>query len=546
MFIDTCNTGKYVRHLLRESFRENGKVKHRSIANLSACSPQEIEAMKLALKHKNDLSQLIVPSKDVRQKQGPSVGAVFLLQDIAKQIGITKALGNTRNGKLALWQVMARLINQGSRLSAVRLAASHAACDILNTTPFDEDDLYENLDWLCENQDKIEDRLVKQMYPDQSPDLYLYDVTSSYLEGTDNQLGAFGYNRDGKKGKRQIVIGLLCDQQGRPLSIEVFKGNTKDTSTFANQVRKASDRFGGGEVVFVGDRGMIKSPQMEQLGDFHYITAITKPQIQKLVSDEVIDMGLFDKNLAEVLSDDGKRYILRCNPVRASEIRYNRQERVVALNKRIEKKNQYLKEHKRASVQTALRDISSYCDKLKLSDFITIQADSDNRCISSSIDQDKRDEAQKLDGCYVITTSLSQKQASKETVHQRYKDLAKVEKAFRVSKTVELEMRPIHVRLETRTRGHALVVMLAYRIAQELAARWRDVDKTVQEAIDDLGTVCATEVLIRNKVACNQVPTPRDDIVELLNLADVRLPEVFRCTKGDVSTNRKLPERRVK
>jgi len=257
MYVDqSVSQGKYTRFLLRESYRENGKVKHRTIANISSCSGEEIEAIRLALRHKNNLAALVSIDESVSLHQGLSVGAVWLLQDVARQLGICEALGGSRDGKLALWQVIARVIDQGSRLSAVRLAGYHAACDLLGLEAFDEDDLYANLDWLCENQARIENRLFQAAALAKKPGLYLYDVTSSYLEGVCNELGAFGYNRDGKKGKRQIVIGLLCNEKGRPLSIEVFAGNTSDPVTMASQVRKVAERFGGGEITFVGDRGM--------------------------------------------------------------------------------------------------------------------------------------------------------------------------------------------------------------------------------------------------------------------------------------------------
>ena len=221
---------------LRQSYRQDSKVKHRTIANLSSCSEQEIEAMRLALKHKDDLTKLAALPDVVSVGQGPSVAAVWLIHSIARQLKITDALGNSREGKLALWQVIARVIDQGSRLSAVRLAQSHACCEILGLGSFNEDHLYANLDWLDKNQAKIEDSLFGLSYSKNKPSLYLYDVTSSYLEGHNNELAAFGYNRDGKKGKRQIVIGLLCDCNGRPLSIEVFAGNTSDPSTVASQI----------------------------------------------------------------------------------------------------------------------------------------------------------------------------------------------------------------------------------------------------------------------------------------------------------------------
>ena len=256
---------------MRESYREEGKVKHRTIANLSSCTPEEIEAIRLALSHKHHLAALVNLKEDLRLEQGLSVGAVWAVFSVAKRLGIVAALGSTRlpvavatqtgAGKLALWQVIARVIDQGSRLSAVRLAGSHAACDVLNLAKFNEDDLYNNLDWLRENQAKIEEHLFAKRNgrkrDQDKQQLFLYDVTSSYLEGTKNELSAFGYNRDKKKGKRQIVIGLLCDEAGIPLSIEVFTGNTKDPQTVSSQVTKVVQRFGGGKVTFVGDRGMI-------------------------------------------------------------------------------------------------------------------------------------------------------------------------------------------------------------------------------------------------------------------------------------------------
>ena len=313
MYVDASTVRRgnktYTRYLLRESFREAGKVKHRTIANLSQCSACEIEAIRLALTHKHTLAELGSVQEAVQLRQGPSVGAVALLYGLAQQIGLTQALGPGREASLALWQVIARVIDQGSRLSAVRLARHHCAQELLGLARFDEDDLYANLDWLCENQHHIEARLFAQHSGQDPGGLFLYDVTSSYLEGEHNELAAFGYNRDGKRGKRQIVIGLLCDEQGTPLCIEVFEGNTQDPKTFVPQVKKVAARFGAQEVTFVGDRGMIKSAQIEALGErgFHYITAITKPQIERLLKQGTFQIGLFDDALAEVQEDSGVR-----------------------------------------------------------------------------------------------------------------------------------------------------------------------------------------------------------------------------------------------
>ena len=218
---------------------------------------------------------------------------------------------------------------------------------------FDEDDLYANLDWLADNQAEIESRLFAQRKAASAPDVFLYDVTSTYLEGEHNAFAAFGYNRDRKSGKRQIVIGLLADADGRPLSIEVFPGNTSDVKTFSSQVSKAAARFGAERVTFVGDRGMIKAPQRAELGaaDFHYITAITKAQIDALIAAGVLQMDLFEETLAEVEGEEGERYVLRRNPARAAELAASRQDKLTTLQTAAEAANTYLSEHPRAAIR---------------------------------------------------------------------------------------------------------------------------------------------------------------------------------------------------
>lgn len=556
MYVDTStvrpSTSKaYTRHLLRESYRERGKVKHRTVANISRCKPEEIEAIRLALSHKQDLTELIRVKDDLRMEQGLSVGAVWTVFDVARRFGITDALGSSRAGKLALWQVIARVIDQGSRLSAVRLAGSHGACDILNLTKFNEDHLYHNLDWLTENQERIEDRLFEKRTgkgrDEDDQQLFLYDVTSSYLEGTENELSAFGYNRDKKKGKSQIVIGLLCDEAGTPLSIEVFPGNTKDAATFGSQVRKVAKRFGGGQVTFVGDRGMIKSEQIEDLNQregFHYITAITKPQIKKLLKTGVIQLSLFDRDLAEVETTEGIRYVLRRNPLRRVEVAQSRQDKLQALHKEIDTQNLYLMEHPRAQVEVARRKVKEKIERLKLAGWLREKVT--GRQISLKEDSDALAEESKIDGCYVLKTDLGQEVASKETVHNRYKDLALVEWAFRTSKTVDLEVRPVHVRTASHTRGHVFVVMLSYLIIAELRRCWQDLEVTVTEGIKQLDTLCATQLLIRGKVRLHQIPEPRAFIQQLLKTAYVTLPQVLPNNGVRVTTKKKLSARRKK
>jgi len=526
--------------LLRESYREGGKVKKRTIANLSHCSREEIEAIKLALKCKGNLAQLTDINKDIKLEQGLSVGAVWALYRCAERLGIVKALGKSTEGKLALWQVLARVIMQGSRLSAVRLAQQHAVIEILDIKRgFDENDLYDNLKWVAENQEKIESRLLQARGKKGKIKLFLYDVTSSYLEGDKNHFGAYGYNRDKKKGKKQIVIGMLCDDEGIPVSVEVFKGNTTDMKTFGIQVKKAAERFGCSEVTFVGDRGMIKTEQIEELPEgFHYITAITKAQIRTLLNKGVIQLSLFDENLCEVL-DGSVRYILRRNPERQRELQQCRNQKIAFIKEKIAETNKYLREHPRARVEVAIRKITAEIEKLKIEKWAHVEHS--NRELYLKIDQDALEKEQMLDGCYVIKTDLKKEIADKQTVHDRYKDLTLVEQAFRTSKST-LEVRPVFVRTKQSTMGHVFIVMLAYILVKYLQRAWEGLNITVAEGITYLSQISSIKVTVNKKGQCFKVPSATAKAKSLLDAISVSLPEVLPVRKCRVVTRKKISE----
>lgn len=544
---NTVQGKTYTRILLRDSYRDaNGQVKHHTLANLSHCSEEEIRAIELALQHKHHLADLQTQLDDpLHLRQGLSYGAIYLLHRVAERLGLVDALGQDRPGQLALWQVYARALNQGSRLGAVRLAQSHAVGEVLDLEPFNEDHLYANLGWLTGQQTAIEQSLFQHLYADRGPHLYLYDVTSSYLEGACNALAAWGYNRDGKKGKPQIVIGLLCDQTGNALSIEVFPGNTNDTKTFGQQILKVAERFGGKAVTLVGDRGMIKGPQMKELNQtqFHYITAITKPQIEKLLQKKVMQMELFEERLAEV-EDPGQkvRYVLRRNPVRAQEMAQTRAGQLAAIEKLVAQKNQYLAAHKRAQVTVASGAVSRRIQSFKASAWLKVEVN--QRQLQLVKDEAELKEVQKLDGCYVLKTDLTAAEAPMQIVHDRYKDLAQVEQNFRTMKTAELEMRPVYVQLEANTRGHALVVMLAYRLIKELEKCWSGEDLTVEEGLKQLDSYCVMEVMVNGQVKDTILPEPRDSVRRLLELAKVELPKKVKSRKVAVATKQKLQKYR--
>jgi hypothetical protein len=612
MFVESASckaaNGKtYTRVLLRSSERINGKVVHRTLGNLSSCSAEEILAIKAALKHKGALAEALqqleshsAPAKangsstalPADFKQGPSIGAVWMLAELARELGIVAALGNDRPGQLALWQVIARALEQGSRLSAVRLARDLGAGCLLDLGKFDEDDLYANLAWLDARQPEIEQAIFHHRYgqsapaaqgqssaqvgpgdctapPVSTPSLYLYDVTSTYLEGQCNALGAFGYNRDGKRGKQQIVVGLLCEAEGQPVAIEAFAGNTSDPKTVGRQIEKLRQRFRAENITLVGDRGMIRGPQITALHEagLHFISAISKPQIETLLAAGTLQMELFDTDLAEVIIEPEsesaaspntaapaqpvkpaqcglgrniERYVLRRNPTRQEEMARSRQSRKHSVEKSLHELNTYLAEHPKARAQTALARLTSRLSKLGLGQWLKAQAE--GRTIVLKEDAQALAEESKLDGCYVLRTDLSPSQASKETVHQRYKSLAEVEQAFRRSKTVELEMRPVHVRKEQSTRGHLLVVMLAYILMRELGQRWGHLDLTVKEGLARLNTYCAVEIAGVVQIALK----PRAEVEALLAAARVGLPKTLRHPTGKVATKKKLPKNRPK
>jgi transposase len=307
------------------------------------------------------------------------------IYQLCKHNGIEKALGKTRQGRLSLVQIMGRILCQGSRnYIANQWSEDQAIEEVLGIRIGKEDNLYDNLIWLSENQEAIEDKLFKiRNKTKETGCVYLYDVTSSYFEGQKNEYAEYGYNRDKKRGKKQIVIGMLCDSEGYPVSVEVFKGNTNDTTTVHSQLQKLKNRFKASKVVFVGDRGMIKSGSIDDITEekWHYITAITRQQIQTLLDQCTIQMELFTEELIEVevrtkvktgdkqdkqeeKEDNYTRYILRRNPVRAEEIRSNRKERIEKIKTFVQEKNTYLQEHPKAKATCALKDVNAKIENI--------------------------------------------------------------------------------------------------------------------------------------------------------------------------------------
>jgi len=458
------------------------KVVHETLANLSKLPDPlvlMIERFCQAERAGEPLDDFVPQGEPVI---GPAYGPLAALLMLARQLGIERALGTSRQGTLALFLVLARVVHRGSRLSAVRWASTQAVAEVLGIAGFDEDDLYEALDWLDARQARIEQELAPAA---QGGAIFLYDVTSSYLEGQHNELAAPGYNRDGKRYKKQIVAGLLTDVHGEPVSIQVYEGNTSDPDTVGDQVRKLAQQFGAKDVVLVGDRGMIKTKGRALLAQegFRYITSMTDPEIRKALASGILQIDLFDEEVTEVVSDD-RRYILRRNPAMTCRSRTRRADQLARVQAKVDARNELVANSKKASPEVSLRSAEKWLKTYKLTKYV--RAELSGLFVDLVIDEEARTELESLDGCYVVTTDVPEEQAAAQIIWDRYGDLQKVERDFRTMKTSGLQLRPIFLRKANRTRAHAFVTMLALKISRELQRRVAPLDLTVEDALDRL------------------------------------------------------------
>ena len=515
--------------LLREAFREGGKVKNRTLANLSHWPPERIAALRRALRGDFDQAAVAGP---------PTLGAIFgllyVLKQIADELGITAALGKTVLGKLALFLVLARLAHRGSRLSAVRWAQDHALEEVLALPAFQEDDLYRALDDLCARQTKIEAALYARylrQHP-QPPRMFLYDITSSYLEGEQNALGEFGYNRDGKKGKLQIVLGLLTDAAGEPLAVRVFAGNTADPVTVVEQIRILQEQFQVQECVFVGDRGMVKSKGIQALrqANLRYITALTDPQIRRLLTEKVLQLELFSEQICEA-EGDGVRYVLRKNEKEAARERLRLEDKLTKLEAKIAARNEQVKNKSRCQPEAGQRQLHLWAERHKLAGLVELKLEADRLVCQRQ--EEKIATALQLAGCYVVTTDVGKQSMTAQQVHDSYLNLQKVERDFRALKTGLLEVRPVFVRKESRTRGHVFCCMLALKLSREMERRLRQkfgtTDSnphalTLSDALAALSTLCLLHYRVNEQTTVTKLPQPTANQKQILQALVVSLP----------------------
>lgn len=483
--------------LLRESYRDGDKIRKRTLANLSSWPADKIAALRQVLR--NEATAPVDPQR-LRIVRSLPHGHVAAALGLLRRLKLDRLL--SQDGRqppqqvaLTIAMIVARLIDPASKLATARgldgETATSSLGEVLELEAVDEQALYAALDWLIDQQERIEQSLARRHLRDGT--LVLYDVTSTYFEGRTCPLAKLGFNRDGKRGKPQIVFGLLCTAEGCPVAVEVFEGNVADPKTLASQIDKLKQRFRLERVVLIGDRGMITQARIEETvkpAGLNFITALRAPQIASLAAQGAIQLSLFDeRDLAEITSPDypGERLIVCRNPLLADERARKRRELLEATEQALLKVQARARRQKRPlrgkdKIALAVGAVVNHYKMAK--HFELTITDTDLAFARKS--QEIAAEAT-LDGIYVVRTDLDRKALDATATVAAYKQLANVERAFRSLKTVDLEVRPIHHRLPHRVRAHVLLCMLAYHLEWHMRQALRpilfeDHDKPAAEA----------------------------------------------------------------
>jgi hypothetical protein len=491
--------------LLRESWREGGKVKKRTLANLSKLPMPVVQGLRTLLKGGVAFADA---GEALEIRRALPHGDVSAVLGTLRDVGLERRLaggkpdpGEGRLKDLALAMIVARVIAPGSKLSTLRALSLETANSSLglvldlageDAPPIETREIYAALDWLGDQQERIEKSLAKKHLGDGT--LVLYDVSSSYLEGRCCELARFGYSRDKRGDRPQIVYGLLCDRHGCPVAIEAFSGETGDPSTLQAQVAKLKQRFGLARVVVVGDRGMITQARIREdlePAGLDWITALRAPQIRALIDAGPLQLDLFDDqtDLAEITASDypGERLVVCRNPVLATERARKRSELLAATERalsRIAMATRRTRRPLRGTAEIGL-EVGRVIDKHKMAKHFEITITED------SFTYQRREQAiaaeARLDGLYVIRSNLPKQAMSAEDLVASYKSLAQVERAFRSLKSVDLQIRPVYHWLAPRVRAHLFLCMLAYHVEWHMRERlkpilYADHDKAAAEA----------------------------------------------------------------
>jgi hypothetical protein len=488
----------YETHLLRRSYREDGKVKNETVANLSHLPADLIEMIRGSL-----AGEAFVPAAAVATvaRTRPH-GHVAAVHSQAKALGLPALLGPAgRERDIALALIIARVCRPGSKLATTRWWTDTTLADDLGVADASTDEVYAAMDWLVGRQEAIETKLVRThlLAGPANPDrLALFDLSSSWVTGRHCPLAARGYSRDGKKGLPQIEYGLLTDPAGRPVAVRVFPGNTADPTAFTTIVQAVRDTFKLTDMVMVGDRGMITSARVQELrdlGGFGWVTALRAPAIAALAADDgPLQMSLFDQvNLAEITHPDypGERLVACRNPALATERARKRLALLAATDAELAKIVAAVAAGRLAgSAKIGIR-VGKVVGRYKMAKHYTLDITDDRFAAARDEDQIAAEAA--LDGIYVIRTTIGPEQMDPAKVVATYKSLSRVERDFRSIKSIDLDLRPIHHWTESRVRAHVFICMLASYLTWHLRQAWAPLTFTDENRPDPVDPVAPAQ-----------------------------------------------------
>lgn len=528
--------------LLREGWREGKRVRKRTLANLSDWPAERVEALRAVLKGARVTGPLDDAFDIVRSRPHGHVAAVL---GTMRRLGLPKLLGPDRPERArVLAMIAARIVAPSSKLATARALSTETLTstlgEMLEIQRVDEDALYEAMDWLLPRQAAIETELAQRHLSEGT--LVLYDISSTYFEGRCCPLAKLGHSRDGKKGKLQIVFGLLCNAEGCPIAVEVFEGNTGDPKTLGGQIEKVRGRFGLRRIVLVGDRGMITSArirdELRQVEGLSWISALRAPAIRQLVEQNALQLSLFDqKDLAEIRSPlfPGERLIACHNPLLAEERARKRRELLEATERKLEQivaATQRVKRPLRGAEKIGQR-VGRVIGRFKMAKHFRVEITATS--LRYERDQESIAAEDALDGIYVVRTSVSPELFAAEDAVGAYKRLSVVERAFRSLKTVDLKVRPIFHWSADRVRAHVFLCMLAYYVEwhmrQALAPILFDDDDKVGATARRKGVVKPAQ---RSARALCRAATKRTDDDEPVHSFQSLLRDLATITKNRI------------
>jgi transposase len=488
MFVKTnikkVNDKVYKTHLVVQGKKIKGKTVHETILNISKLPEETIESIRKSLKHEK-----LYTKDEFKILESKDYGTIDILLKLSKQLKLNKILG--ANYKEVLAMVFNRILHPGSKRSLLSWANTTSMLELLS---LNDDDLYHEklyliMDQLEKDKKTIEEKLFAARKT--KPEMILYDITSTYFEGNSCELAEYGYSRDHRPDKKQIVIGLVTDESGEPISENTFEGNTSDRSTLKDQVNELKTRFGISDVTFVFDKGMVSQDSLDfitgnEMSNCDYITSITRPEILKIINNsDSIQLSLFDTTDIQECVIDNVRYIVCNNPLRADSDKAKREKQIKKTTNDLEKLKKYVQKGKGQPENYIIEKITEIFNKYYTKKYFTVKTS--DKVLEYSLNQEAIDKELVLDGKYAIKTTLLDSKITKENIRKSYKNLSKVENAFKDIKTY-LEIRPIYHHNDPRVKAHVFICFLAYYLMWHLEQKLEPLlkDYAFYELINEL------------------------------------------------------------